>query len=52
MKRKIALLLAISLGTGMMLAQKQTDRFAEIIDAKLLHLNREEPRSTFYSFTD
>ncbi|QRX64568.1 DUF4981 domain-containing protein [Dysgonomonadaceae bacterium zrk40] len=52
MKKKLALLLAISLGSGILFAQKQTDRYAEIIDAKLLHLNREEPRSTFYSFSD
>ena len=37
---------------GMLSAQEQSDRYAEIINPKLLHINREEPRSTFSSFTD
>ncbi len=36
----------------MLFAQEQTDRYAEITNPKLLHINREEPRSTFSSFTD
>lgn len=37
---------------GMLFAHEQSDRYAEITNPKLLHINREEPRSTFSSFTD
>lgn len=57
MKRTIPLILMslIVCGrptAGMLSAQEQSDRYAEIINPKLLHINREEPRSTFSSFTD
>ncbi|MFA7140737.1 MAG: glycoside hydrolase family 2 TIM barrel-domain containing protein [Proteiniphilum sp.] len=39
-------------GTFLVHAQEQADRYAEITNPKLLHINREEPRATFCSFTD
>ena len=33
-------------------AQEQSDRYAEITNPKLLQINREDPRATFYSFSD
>jgi beta-galactosidase len=50
--KKILLFISFSLAAGMISAQKQAERYAEITNPKLLHINREEPRSTFYSFTD
>ena len=50
--KKLLILFSIYLAAGMLFAQEQTDRYAEITNPKLLHINREEPRSTFSSFTD
>ncbi|KUL15017.1 MAG: Glycosyl hydrolase family 2, partial [Proteiniphilum sp. 51_7] len=50
--QKLLILFSISLVAGMLSAQEQSDRYAEITNPKLLHINREEPRSTFSSFTD
>src|SRR5690554_3914615 len=33
-------------------AQEQSDRYAEITNPKLLQINREDPRATFYSFSN
>jgi beta-galactosidase len=50
--QKLLILFSISLAAGMLYAQEQANRYAEITNPKLLHINREEPRSTFSSFTD
>lgn len=50
--QKLLILFSISLVACMLSAQEQSDRYAEITNPKLLHINREEPRSTFSSFTD
>jgi beta-galactosidase len=50
--QKLLILFSISLVAGMLSAQEQANRYAEITNPNLLHINREEPRSTFYSFTD
>lgn len=50
--RKLLILFSVSLAASMLYAQKQADRYAEITNPKLQYINREEPRSTFYSFTN
>src|SRR5690554_4858027 len=53
--RKLVMLLVLIVGIGttcMVNAQEQADRYAEITNPKLLHINREEPRATFSSFRD
>lgn len=50
--KKILLFISVSLAAVMLSAQEQANRYAEITNPNLLHINREEPRSTFYSFTN
>jgi beta-galactosidase len=48
--KKISIFLSICLAYGLATAQEQADRYTEITDAKLVHINRLQPRSTFYTF--
>ena len=50
--QKLLILFFVSLAAVMLSAQEQANRYAEITNPNLLHINREEPRSTFYSFTN
>ncbi len=52
MQKSLLMLLAVVMCNGLIYAQDQADRFEEITNPKLLHVNREKPRSTFHSFTN
>ncbi len=52
MKEILLIFTLISLGSGILNAQEQSNRYVEITNPKLLHINREDPRATFSSFRE
>ena len=52
MRKTFLYILFATLSLGFVLAQSQEERYAEITNPKLLYLNKEAPRSSFFSFND
>ena len=52
MKKFILSTLALLISMGIVRAQEQENRYAEITNPKLIHLNKEKPRASFFSFSN